>query len=130
MSKPILAAAFMFIAIPACNNDPNANSGFSVQGCGSTNGNPTWARDGQVSGSLNLGSSVHDVTVSALDLDANRAITNTETYPGLDHGFALDLPGGHYDIEVTDDKNALIARYEDIVVDGDVALDAPTLAKH
>ena len=81
---------------------------------------------GKVVSALTLGPTVHNVTVTARDLDQNREVTNTETYPVLDHGFALDLPFGHYDIELTDDTNAMLARYLDVVVDGEVTLDAPT----
>jgi hypothetical protein len=43
--------------------------------------------------------------------------------------FALDLPFGHYDIEVTDETNAILARYPDVVVDGEVTLDAPSVGQ-
>src|SRR5258708_2685498 len=83
---------------------------------------------GEVSSHLTLGSTFHDVTVSARDLNANREITNTETYPVLDHGFALELPAGRYDIELTDARDHMIARYPGVVVNGDMSLGAPIVS--
>jgi hypothetical protein len=93
-----------------------------VQGCTKAQEVPA----GKVTSGLTLNPDIHNVTVSARDLDENREVTNTETYPVLDHGFALDLPFGHYDIELTDETNAMLARYLDVVVDGEVTIDAPT----
>ena len=71
-----------------------------------------------------MDATVHNVTATARDLSRNREVTNAETYPVLDHGFARDLPLGHYDIEITDETNVVLARYPYVVVDGDVSLDA------
>lgn len=112
--------ALLLVIASACTNDPN--QGVQLFSC---HGHPvTFPPDGTVSSALTVDATVHNVTVSARDLDRNREVTNTETYPVLDHGFALDLPFGHYDIEITDDTNAMLARYPDVVVDGDVILDA------
>jgi hypothetical protein len=111
--------ALMFVVIPACTTDPNTQK----PGCKTSNGSS--AQAGTVSSALTLGPDVHNVTVSALDLDANREVTNTATYPVLVRGFALDLPFGRYDIELTDDANKLVARYPNVEVDGDIVLGAP-----
>jgi hypothetical protein len=124
----------MFVIAPAC--DPNSTNPWfrgtpnssPQQGCQGSQQSYE-AQDGKVMSSLTLGPTVHNVTVTARDLDQNREVTNTETYPVLDHGFALDLPLGHYDIEITDETNAMLARYPDVVVDGDVTLDAPSVAR-
>ena len=119
MFKPFMFVALVFVIIPAaCTKDPNTQQ----QGCAVTK---SPAQVGSVSSQLTLGSNVHDVTVSAVDLDANREVTNTETYPVLDHGFTLDLPYGRYDIEVSDATGKLIARYPGVEVDGDVHLGEP-----
>ncbi|MEO8844373.1 MAG: hypothetical protein ABI704_22505 [Kofleriaceae bacterium] len=118
---------------PAC--DPNSSNpwfrppgGSSQQGCQGSQQSYD-AQDGKVVSAVTLGPTVHNVTVTARDLDENREVTNTETYPILDHGFALDLPFGHYDIEITNETNAMLARYPDVVVDGEVTLDAPSVAQ-
>ena len=129
MSKPVLAVALIFLIGPACNdpNHPGPNPWFNApagsQGCQGSQPN----RDGKITSALTLSPPVHNVTVTARSLDENREVTNTETYPILDHGFALDLPFGHYDIEVTDETNAILAHYRDVVVDGEVTLDGPSV---
>lgn len=128
MSKPVVATALVFLIGPACAGSPPDKVGPEiVQGCSGSK--PQAVPAGKVTSALTLSPSVHDVTVSARDLDENREVTNTETYPVLDHGFDLDLPFGHYDIEVTDETNAILARYRDVVVDGEVTLDAPTFER-
>jgi len=119
MSKAFMFVALVFIIIPACTTDPNTQKPVGCQ----TNGSP--AQAGSVSSALTLGPDVHGVTVTALDLDANREVTNTQTLPTLDHGFTLDLPYGHYDIEVTDATNQVVARYPSVEVDGDIVLAPP-----
>ena len=121
MTKAFMFVALVFIIIPACTKDPN--TGQPMNGCQPSNG--ASAQAGSVSSALTMGPDVHDVTVSALNLDANREVTNTETYAVLDHGFSLDLPYGRYDIELTDAANKVIARYPGVVVDGDIKLGAP-----
>jgi len=113
------AFALALVIASACTNDPN--EGVPLFSC---HGQPQTFPDGKMSSALTVDPAVHNVTVTARDLDRDREVTNTETYPVLDHGFALDLPYGHYDIEITDETNAMLARYADIVVDGDVRLDA------
>lgn len=125
MSKLAIGVALVFLFGPACaGSPPDTVTPSLVQGC--TNSKPQAVPAGKVTSALTLSPSVHNVTVSARDLDEDREVTNTETYPVLDHGFALDLPFGHYDVEVTDETNAMLARYLDVVVDGEVTLDAPT----
>jgi hypothetical protein len=111
--------ALMLVIASACTPDPN--QGVQLFSC---HGQPQTFPDGKVSSALTVDGTVHDVTVTARDLDRNCEVTNTETYSVLDHGFALDLPFGHYDIEITDESNAMLARYPDVVVDGEVTLDA------
>jgi hypothetical protein len=116
----------MLVIAPACVGDPSKDPPlFSCHGSPQSFEVP----DGKVVSALTLASTVHNVTVTARDLDQNREVTNTETYPVLDHGFALDLPFGHYAIEITDETNAMLARYPDVVVDGEVTLDAPSVAQ-
>ncbi len=120
MSKPTLAVALVFLIAPAC--DPNSSNPWfrppsGQQGC----------QGSQQSYEAQNGKVVSAVT--AHDLDENREVTNTETYPVFDHGFALDLPFGHYDIEITDETNAMLARYPDVAVDGEVTLDASSVAQ-
>lgn len=122
MYKALAFVTLIFVVIPACTTDPNTQKPVPA-GCGS-NGAP--AQAGSVSSAMTLAPGVHDVTVRALDLDSNRELTNSETYPVLDHGFKLDLPYGHYDIEVTDSANRVVARYPGVDVNGDVTLGAPS----
>jgi len=125
MSNAARAVALVLVIAPACTGDPNKDPPlFSCHGTPQSFEAP----DGKVVSSLTLNATVHNVTVAARDLDQNREVTNTETYPLLDHGFTLDLPFGHYDIEITDETNAMLARYPDVVVDGDVTLGAPSVA--
>lgn len=127
MSKPAIGVALVFLLGPACaGSPPDTVTPSIVQGCTKAQEVPA----GKATSALTLSPSIHNVTVSARDLDENREVTNTETYPVLDHGFALDLPFGHYDIELTDETNAMLARYLDVVVDGDVTIDAPTFEQH
>jgi hypothetical protein len=88
--------------------------------------------DGTVSSSWNgteamrdTTGAVHDVTVSARDLGGDGTVVNSQTYASLDHGFTLELPGGHYKLDVTDVANHVVATYFDVVVDGDVKLGPP-----
>ena len=125
MSKPVMFVALLFIVIPACTENSNTNQ--PKVACQGSNGSS--ARSGSVSSPLTLGPEVRGVTVSALDLDANREVTNTETYQVLDRGFALDLPFGRYDIELTDASKKLIARFPSVEVDGDIVLSAPASSR-
>jgi hypothetical protein len=124
MSKATKVVAFMLVIAPACTGNPQKDP--PLYSC---HGRPQSgeAPDGKVVSAMTLGVTVHNVTVTARDVDQNREVTNTETYPVLDHGFALDLPFGRYDIEVTDERNAILAHYPDVVVDGEVTLDAPSV---
>ena len=119
MPNAVHVVALALVIASACTNDPN--QGVPLFSC---HGQPQTFPDGKVTSALTMDATVHNVTVTARDLDRNREVTNTETYPVLDHGFALDLPYGHYDIEITDEANVMLARYPDVVVDGDVTLHA------
>lgn len=72
------------------------------------------------------GVDLNNVTVAARDVGGDGTIVNSQLYANIEQGFTLDLPGGHYDIEVTDAAHNVIATYEDVIVDGDVTLHAPT----
>jgi hypothetical protein len=126
MSKATNVVALMLVIAPACTGNPQKDPPLF-----SCHGHPVSGEvpDGKVVSAMTLEATVHSVTVTARDLDQNREVTNTETYPVLDHGFALDLPFGHYDIEVTDETNAILARYPDVVVDGEVTLEAPSVGQ-
>jgi len=81
-----------------------------------------------VSSASTFATTLDAITVSAFDLDADGELTNSETYPTLDHGFTLELPAGRYDVELTDANDHLIARWPEIVVDGTVVLPELTRA--
>jgi len=68
---------------------------------------------------------IEALTLTARDVGGDGAIINSETYTDLDHGFALELPGGKYKLDVTDPSGLVLASYNNVVVDGDVKL-APT----
>ena len=82
-------------------------------------------RDGSVSSSWTGDAKFHDVTVAARDVDGDGTIVNSETYASFDQGFKLDLPGGHYRIDVTDANHHVIAIYKDVLVDGDITMGEP-----
>ena len=118
--------ALVLVIASACTGDPSKDPPlFSCHGHPQSFEVP----DGKVSSALTVDVTVHNVTVTARDLDRNREVTNTETYPVMDHGFALDLPFGRYDIEITDETNAMLARYPDVVVNGEVTLDAASVTQ-
>jgi hypothetical protein len=85
-----------------------------------------WLRDGGVTSTWTGAGALRDVTVVARALGGDGTIVNSETYPRLDQGFKLDLPGGRYTIDVTDAADHVIATYPEVVVDGEVTIGAPT----
>lgn len=103
---------------------------FAVTGSGcyrESSGKPLkWFREGTVASTWTPGHAVSDVTVVARDVGGDGTIVNSVTYARFDQGFKLDLPGGHYTIDVTDAADRVIATYQDVVVDGETTIDAPT----
>lgn len=82
--------------------------------------------DGPRSGTEHRTSPGIVVVLRFASVGGDGTLVNSQLYADIEHGFTLDLPGGHYDIEVTDAAHNVIAAYDDVIVDGDVTLQTPT----
>ena len=86
-------------------------------------------RSGMVSGEFttdqirrNNAGELASVTLTAHDITSKTTIVNSDNYTQLDRGFALELPGGTYELDVTDPSGHVLESYDNVVVDGDVKL--------
>ena len=71
---------------------------------------------------LNRAGQLQNITLTARDVGGDGTIINSDTYKDLDHGFSLELPGGHYKLQFTDPAGHVLESYGDVVVDGDLML--------